>query len=84
MIRAEAGNRGLSRIELLSCEVARGNYGQQLSRALQIEVRAATELTWIYDDGRTLVAPEDPANPGQPDLANLGRVVRYRDPRQPR
>jgi RHS repeat-associated protein len=84
MIIATAGNRGLSRIELLSCEVAKGNYGQKLSRALQIEVRAATELTWIYSDGRNLTAPRDTVNPNQPDLANPGRIEKYMDPRQPR
>ena len=84
MIRATAGNRGLNRIELLSCSVAQGDYPQRLANALQIEVRAATELTWISQDGTHFTAPRDPANPVQPDPVNRGRSVRFYDPRQPR
>ena len=55
MIRSDSGYHGQP-VQLDSCNVGNGQYPQQLSNLLGVEVRAPTQFAWYYPSGSVVYA----------------------------
>jgi hypothetical protein len=44
---------------------------------LGVGVKAPTDTLWVWPQGRYVIGPEDPANPGFPDPGKFGRFKNF-------